>query len=111
MKPTKLFLFLAVAVLLGACAEKTGKIHCHIEGTVPDSTYTMMLLAPSGSDFRVVDADSIPVIDGKFAFDLYVDEVMPYQLVSMEEHNLGSMFPCEFFAEEGTINAKIVLLH
>ena len=38
MKPTKLFLFLAVAVLLGACAEKTRKIHCHIEGTVPDST-------------------------------------------------------------------------
>ena len=105
MKPTKPFLFLAVAVLLGACTEKTEKIHCHIEGTVPDSTYTMMLLAPSGSDFRVVDADSIPVIDGKFAFDLYVDEVMPYQLVSMEEHNLGSMFPCEFFAEEGTINA------
>ena len=105
MKSTRLFLFLAVAVLLGACTEKTGKIHCHIEGTVPDSTYTMMLLAPSGSDFRVVDADSIPVIDGKFAFDLYVDEVMPYQLVSMEEHNLGCMFPCEFFAEEGTINA------
>ena len=105
MKPTKLFLFLAVAVLLGACTEKTGKIHCHIEGTVADSTYTMILLAPSGSDFRVVDADSIPVIDGKFAFDLYVDEVMPYQLVSMEEHNLGCMFPCEFFAEEGTINA------
>ena len=105
MKPTKLFLFLAVAVLLGACAEKTRKIHCHIEGTVPDSTYTMMLLAPSGSDFRVVDADSIPVIGGKFVFDLYVDEVMPYQLVSMEEHNLGSMYPCEFFAEEGTINA------
>ena len=38
MKPTKLFLFLAVAVLLGACTEKTGKIHCHIEGTLADST-------------------------------------------------------------------------
>ena len=105
MKPTKLFLSLAVPVLLGACTEKMGKIHCHIKGTVADSTYTMMLLAPSGSDFRVVDADSIPVIDGKFTFDLYVDEVMPYQLVSMEEHNLGCMYPCEFFAEEGTINA------
>ena len=104
MKPTKLFLALAVAVLLGACGNKNNKIHCRIKGTVPDSTYTMMLLAPSGSDFRVVDADSIPVVDGKFTFDLYVDEVMPYQLVSMEEHNLGNMFPCEFFAEEGTLN-------
>jgi len=101
---TKLFLSLAVAVLLGACTEKTGKIHCHIEGTVPDSTYTMMLLAPSGSDFRVVDADSIPVIDGKFAFDLYVDEVMPYDLISMEEFNHGSWYTCVFFAEEGVVD-------
>ena len=104
MKPTKLFFSLAVAVLLGACAEKTRKIHCHIEGTVPDSTYTMMLLAPSGSDFRVVDADSIPVIDGKFAFDLYVDEVMPYDLISMEEFNHGSWYTCVFFAEEGVVD-------
>ena len=104
MKSVKLFLSLAVAVLLGACAEKTRKIHCHIEGTVPDSTYTMMLLAPSGSDFRVVDADSIPVIDGKFAFDLYVDEVMPYDLISMEEFNHGSWYTCVFFAEEGVVD-------
>ena len=104
MKSVKLFLSLAVAVLLGACTEKTGKIHCHIEGTVPDSTYTMMLLAPSGSDFRVVDADSIPVTDGKFAFDLYVDEVMPYDLISMEEFNHGSWYTCVFFAEEGVVD-------
>ena len=104
MKSVKLFLSLAVAVLLGACTEKTGKIHCHIEGAVPDSTYTMMLLAPSGSDFRVVDADSIPVIDGKFAFDLYVDEVMPYDLISMEEFNHGSWYTCVFFAEEGVVD-------
>ena len=104
MKPTKLFLFLAVAVLLGACTEKTGKIHCRIKGTVPDSTYTMMLLAPSGSDFRVVDADSIPVIDGRFAFDLYVDEVMPYDIISMEEHKSGSWYTCTFFVEEGEVN-------
>ena len=85
MKPTKLFLALAVAVLLGACGNKNNKIHCRIKGTVPDSTYTMMLLAPSGSDFRVADADSIPVVDGKFAFDLYVDEVMPYDLIPLDE--------------------------
>ena len=102
---TKLFLALTVAVLLGACGNKSDKIHCRIKGTVPDSTYTMMLLAPAGSDFRVVEADSIPVVDGKFTFDLYVDEIMPYELVSMEEHILGYTFPCEFFAEEGTINA------
>ena len=104
MKPTKLFLALAVAVLLGACANKSNKLHCRIEGTVPDSTYTMMLLAPSGSDFRVVDADSIPVADGKFTFDLYVDEVMPYDVISMEEHKLGSWYTCTFFAEKGKVD-------
>ena len=105
MKPTKLFLTLAVAVLLGACAnQEKGKKHCRIEGTVADSTYTMMLLAPSGSDFRVAESDSIPVIDGKFAFDLYVDEVMPYDLISMEEHIRGTYYPCVFFPEEGSIN-------
>jgi peroxiredoxin len=105
MKSTKLFLALSVAVLLGACTnQETGKMHCHIEGAVPDSTYTMMLLAPSGSDFRVVDADSIPVIDGKFAFDLYVDEVMPYDLISVEEFNHGNWYTCVFFAEEGVVD-------
>lgn len=64
----------------------------------------MMLLAPSGSDFRVADADSIPVVDGKFAFDLYVDEVMPYDLISMEEFNHGSWYTCVFFAEEGIVD-------
>ena len=95
---------LAVAVLLGACGNKSDKIHCRIKGTVPDSTYTMMLLAPAGSDFRVVEADSIPVVDGKFTFDLYADEVMPYALVSMEEFNNGAWYNCEFFAEEGVVN-------
>ena len=104
MKSTKLFLALAVAVLLGACTNKSGKLHCRIEGTVADPTYTMMLLAPSGSDFRVVDADSIPVVDGKFTFDLYVDEVMPYDIISMEEHKRGSWYTCTFFAEEGEVN-------
>ena len=104
MKPTKLFLALSVAVLLGACGNKNNKIHCRIKGTVPDSTYTMMLLAPSGSDFRAVDADSIPVVDGKFTFDLYVDEVLPYDIISMEEHKSDSWYTCTFFAEEGGVN-------
>ena len=59
-----------------------------------------MLLAPSGSDFRVADADSIPVVDGKFAFDLYVDEVMPYALVSMEEFNNGAWYICVYTKEQ-----------
>ena len=102
---TKLFLALAVAVLLGACTDKSGKLHCHIEGTVADPTYTMMLLAPSGSDFRVAKSNKILVINGKFSFDLYVDEVMPYDLIPLDELEKGAWFTCSFFAEEGTVNA------
>ena len=91
---TKLFLALAVAMLLGACTDKSGKLHCHIEGTVADPTYTMMLLAPSGSDFRVAKSNKILVINGKFSFDLYVDEVMPYDLIPLDELEKGAWFTC-----------------
>lgn len=103
MKSKHLF-FVAIAVLTSACCRTNDKIHCHIEGTVPDSTYTTILLAPSGSDWRVADCDTIPVSDGKFTFDLYVDKVMPYELVSMKEINQGYWYSCNFFAEEGTVN-------
>ena len=105
MKTAKLLLLIAAATLAVACTNKKEKMHCRIEGTVPDSTYTMMLLAPFGSDLRVDACDSIPVVDGKFAFDLYVDEITPYELISMEEHDRGVWFTCDFFAEEGTVNA------
>ena len=105
MKTAKLLLLIAAATLAVACTNKKEKMHCRIEGTVPDSTYTMMLLAPFGSDLRVDAYDSIPVVDGKFSFDLYVDEITPYELISMEEHDRGTWFTCDFFAEEGTVNA------
>ncbi|MBR5849424.1 MAG: AhpC/TSA family protein [Bacteroidaceae bacterium] len=105
MKTAKLLLLIAAATLAVACTNKKEKMHCRIEGTVPDSTYTMMLLAPFGSDLRVDACDSIPVVDGKFSFDLYVDEITPYELISMEEYDEGAWFTCDFFAEEGTVNA------
>ena len=103
MKKLFLTLIVAFATVCGF-AQENRKIHCHIEGTVSDSTYTEMLLAPACSDWRVVDCDTIPVSDGKFIFDLYVDVVMPYELVAMKEINQGSWFSCCFFAEEGTVN-------
>lgn len=103
---TKLLFTLSVAMLLGACTNKSNKLHCHIEGTVADPTYTIMLLAPSGSDFRVAKSNKIMVIDGKFSFDLYVDEVVPYDLIPLDELEKGAWFTCSFFAEEGTVNAE-----
>ena len=97
-------LLLAVAILIAACTTNNEKIHCHLEGTVADSTYTKMLLSPSCSDLRAISPDTIPVINGKFSFDIYTDQVMPYELIAMEEYNSGAWYTSEFFAEEGTVN-------
>lgn len=97
-------LLLAVAILIAACTTNNEKIHCHLEGTVADSTYTKMLLSPSCSDLRAISPDTIPVINGKFSFDIYTDQVMPYELIAMEEYNSGTWYTSEFFAEEGTVN-------
>lgn len=94
----------AVGMITSCNTSGEKKMCCHIEGTVADSTYTYMLLTPQGSDVRTVKADTIPVVNGKFSFDLYVNEVLPYEIISMDEHNNGAWWTCEFFAEEGTVN-------
>ena len=98
-------LMMTVASMTTSCnTDGERKMCCHIEGTVADSTYTYMLLTPQGSDVRTTKADTIPVMNGKFSFDLYVNEVLPYEIISMDEHNNGAWWTCDFFAEEGTVN-------
>lgn len=105
MKIRKLFVLFALTVACFSCSNyKDGKIHCRIEGTVPDSTYDIMLLAPEGTNLRSVEPIAIPVKDCKFAFDLYVDEIAPYELVPKVEYDRSRWFSGTFFAEEGTVN-------
>ena len=66
MKPTKLFLFLAVAVLLGACTPQVDVDKFLVEGrlyNVPDST-TIVLLEDRGGLSEYIAVDTI--INGKF---------------------------------------------
>ena len=102
-KTIKQTALIAATMLIGACTGQNSKMHCHIEGTVADSTYTMMLLTPSCNDMRTTPPDSIPVIDGRFAYDIYTDEIMPYELVAMEQYNSGIWYTAEFFAEQGEV--------
>ena len=66
MKPTRLFLFLAVAVLLGACTPQVDVDKFLVEGrlcNVPDST-TIVLLEDRGGLSECIAVDTI--INGKF---------------------------------------------
>ena len=57
------------------------KIHCRIEGKVIDNpAYSRLMLMPEGTDPRVQEWISVPVRDGKFSYDLYVDKEEPYIL-------------------------------
>mgnify|MGYP003290659072 CR=1 FL=1 len=75
MKPTRLFLFLAVAVLLGACAPKIDADKFLIEGQVcniPDSVVLNLCIYKNGM-YSQIASDTI--IDGYFSFTDTVSEV------------------------------------
>lgn len=93
--------------------ERTARkgIHCRIEGKVVDNpAYSRIMLMPEGADARVHDWISIPVRNGKFAYDLYVDEVVPYEICAWSDRMGGAWRPVDFFAEEGKVNVTLYSL-
>lgn len=87
----------------GICVKKRKekkKVHCLIEGEVVDNpAYSRMMLMPEGADARVVNWISIPVNEGKFRYDLYVDKEDAYSLIPWSDQMRGSWKPVTFFAE------------
>ena len=81
-----------------------GKIHCRIEGKTENPAYTRMILIPEGEDLRVNEWISIPVLDGKFSYDFYTDEINMYSIVPWSDYMRGSMFLESFFSETGKVN-------
>lgn len=89
-------------------SEQKKKIHCHIEGKVIDNpAYSRLMLMPEGTDPRVKDWISIPVRDGKFSYDLYVDREEPYELYAWSDQMNGGWYPVSFLSENG--NMKLTL--
>lgn len=89
-------------------SEQKKKIHCHIEGKVIDNpAYSRLMLMPEGADPRVKDWISIPVRDGKFSYDLYVDREEPYELYAWSDQMNGGWYPVSFLSENG--NMKLTL--
>ena len=84
--------------------EKKGLL-CHIEGQVVDNpAYSRLVLAPEGTDIRSNAWISIPVRDGKFAYDFYVERPAMYELYAWSDHMNGMMMPVPFLADKGQVN-------
>lgn len=84
--------------------EKKGAF-CHIEGEVIDNAaYSRLVLAPSDTDIRSNEWISIPVRNGKFSYDLYVESPAFYELYSWSDIMNGIWMPVSFFADKGQAN-------
>ena len=108
MKKLFLTLIVAFATLCGFAQDSISnnkKLHCHIEGEVKESTFTRILLMIGNGDPRVVPVDTIWVKDGRFSYDLYIDEPEFYQLFACEDYNKDCWMALDFFAEEGDVYA------
>ena len=83
--------------------EKKGML-CHIEGQVVDNpAYSRLVLVPEWTDTRSNDWISIPVRDGKFSYDLYVERPAMYELYAWSDQMNGSWMPVSFIADEGKV--------
>jgi peroxiredoxin len=111
----KLLLFstITAAVCVAVCAScdrgrAPKEFTTEIRGTVidrPDSK--ALLLSRSYEDTRVAGIE-IPIVEGRFEYDLTTDTREMWQLIFMDEMQRGSMIPTYFFSEPGTVE---LILH
>ncbi len=94
------------------------KYTCHIEGTTNDSETKELYLIESGADVRTqANVISIPVVDGKFSYDLRKDTIGYYELIPVNQYENGSWRPAYIFSENqkvtitfGTKRDKVVVV-
>lgn len=91
---------------------------CHIEGTTTDSETKELYLVESGTDVRAqTNIISIPVVEGKFCYNLRKDTIGYYELIPVNQYQNGSWRPANFFSENqrvtityGTKRDKVVVI-
>ena len=104
--------FLGVLALLVSCTEQSTKpVQCHITGTVIDRPESKVLELYTHIDGEAA-ASSRPVAeikirDGKFAYDLALDEADYCTLSFAEEKARGSWFPIHFIADGDTVRLTL----
>lgn len=108
----KILYTLCVVALLISCTEQAAKpVQCHITGTVIDRPESKVLELYTHIDGEAA-ASSRPVAeikirDGKFAYDLSLDEADYCTLSFAEEKARGSWFPIHFIADGDTVRLTL----
>ncbi len=102
---TTLFIFLiCLAAILISCGNNTNT--CIIQGTVTNLDYDTLILKKSYTDTRFADT-YIPVIDGKFIFELDYDHVEAQSLVFKKQVESGMWRQYRFFPHCGKVKISI----
>ena len=101
----------ALALLVSCTSESTKPVQCHITGTVIDRPESKVLELYTHIDGEAA-ASSRPVAeikirDGKFAYDLALDEADYCTLSFAEEKARGSWFPIHFIADGDTVRLTL----
>ena len=101
----------ALALLVSCTSESTKPVQCHITGTVIDRPESKVLELYTHIDGEAA-ASSRPVAeikirDGKFAYDLVLDEADYCTLSFAEEKARGSWFPIHFMADGDTVRLTL----
>lgn len=108
----RILYFLGVLALLVSCTEQSTKpVQCHITGSVIDRPESKVLELYTHIDGEAA-ASSRPVAeikirDGKFAYDLVLDEADYCTLSFAEEKARGSWFPIHFIADGDTVRLTL----
>lgn len=108
----KIFYTLSALFLLASCtSESTKPVQCHITGTVIDRPESKVLELYTHIDGEAAASSrpvaEIKICDGKFAYDLTLDEADYCTLSFQEEKRRGSWFPIHFIADGDTVRLTL----
>lgn len=95
--------------ILSCCITNTqAQLKVKLSGVVQDRKSDTLLLSPVTSSIRDVSKIiSIPILNGKFEYDLNAAQVEAYQLVFLDELQAGGWKPIIFFPD--TTNVQFIL--
>lgn len=107
-------LTLSALFLLGLTSIWAQEITCHIEGTTTDNETKNLILIECGKNTKTQEnIITIPVVNGKFNYDLKSDIIRYYQLTP--DNQVRTTRPAYFIAENqnvnitfGTVNDKVI---
>lgn len=104
-------LTLVALVVAGCMGVRENRSLCHIEGVVIDRPESKELELYAHIDGEAAMSSrpmaKIPILDGKFSYDLLLDQPDYYILSFAEEKACGSWFPIRFMADGDTVRLTL----